>query len=295
MNWEKRLAYPNGTFTTSEKNGTIRRYKVVASEIEHELVSGVKIKGMGYNQSTPGPLLVFEQGETVEVEVTNQLDEPTAFHVHGLSKPNSQDGVPEIEPTPSIEPGKSYTYRFVAWQSGTFLYHSSDAKQVAQGMVGPFVVLPKDQQDTPYMDYVIFLQQWQINALSIEEVTPGLYKLNPFDRDPNFFTINGKSFPDTVPLYTRYGEKIRVRFINKSTQSHSMHFHGHDFRVVEVNGFPRDPVWDDTIDVPSSNRIDIEIPSNNPGVWPINGTKVFHQTNNGKTPGGMSSRLIYLK
>lgn len=65
---------------------------------------------MGYNGITPGPLIILKQGEVAFIEVENQLDEPTALHVHGLSKPNSQDGKPEIEPTPKIEPGKSFTY-----------------------------------------------------------------------------------------------------------------------------------------------------------------------------------------
>ncbi|MDC3418163.1 hypothetical protein [Aquibacillus salsiterrae] len=41
-----------------------------------------------------------------------------------------------------------------------------------------------------------------------------------------------------------------------------------------------------------SNRY-VELIANNPGKWPINGTKTFHQSNNGHTPGGMSTQLIY--
>jgi FtsP/CotA-like multicopper oxidase with cupredoxin domain len=73
-----------------------------------------------------------------------------------------------------------------------------------------------------------------------------------------------------------------------------MHIHGHDFLVSSVDGFPRG-IMDDTINVASGQRWDIEFVANNPGIWPINGTKVFHQSNNGETPGGMVSRLVYLK
>ncbi len=50
---------------------------------------------------------------------------------------------------------------------------------------------------------------------------------------------------------------------------------------------------DDTIDIASGRRIDIEFISNNIGIWPVNGTKTFHQSNNGESPGGMISRLVY--
>jgi len=146
----------------------------------------------------------------------------------------------------------------------------------------------------PYRDYILVLQQWDIPQLTLGKVYPGEYEPNKFDRMPNFFTINGKAFPYTEPLYTRRGEKIRIRFINKSSNSHTMHIHGHDFVIVAIDGFSRKE-FDDTIDVASGRRIDIELLSNNPGIWPVNGTKTFHQSNNGESPGGMITRLIYRK
>ncbi|WP_236614614.1 multicopper oxidase domain-containing protein [Sporomusa ovata] len=146
----------------------------------------------------------------------------------------------------------------------------------------------------PDRDYVIFIQEWQIKQPELGEVFPGCYTPIKFNRQPNFFTLNGKSFPATTPLYTCLGERVRIRFINKSSNSHSMHVHGHDFRVVEVDGFTRN-FMDDTINIASAQRWDIEFCANNPGCWPVNGTKAFHQSNNGKTPGGMTTALIYLR
>lgn len=168
-------------------------------------------------------------------------------------------------------------------------------QQAAQGLIGVFVVLPTEEKmmnmDIPYADYILLLQQWEIPQSSLGKVCPGIYKPNEFNRNPNFFTINGKDFSDTTPLYTMYVEKIRIRFINKSSNSHSMHIHGHDFVVVAVNGFSRKG-FDDTIDVASGRRIDIEFLSNNPGIWPVNGTKTFYQSNNRESPDVMITRLI---
>lgn len=227
------------------------------------------------------------------------MDLPTALHVHGLSKPNSQDGAPDIEPTtPKIFSGQSYTYKFACWQAGTFFYHSTEAFQVSQGLIGSFVVLPYETFINPYLipdhDYVLLLQQWEIPQPELGKVFPGVYKPNKFDRNPNFFTINGKSFPDTSPMFTKLGQKIRMRFINKSSSSHSMHLHCHDFMVTVEDGFPRYCMWDDTINVASGKRMEVDFIANNPGIWPLNGTKTFHQSNNGETPGGMTLRFIYI-
>lgn len=297
--WERRLVYPNGKIASFQSGENTRYYRLVAQPTKHKILSTVTIDGIGFNQQIPGPLLVFKQGELIQIELVNQMDEPTALHVHGLSKPVTEDGIPEIEPTPKIAPGESYVYRFKAWQAGTFFYHASNPLQITQGLLGPLVILPSDETiinkryQVPYRDYVLVLQQWQIPQPTVGEVTPGTFQPEKFDPNPNFFTINGKSFPDTAPLTTKFGEKIRIRFINKSSSAHSMHVHGHDFQVVEVNGFPRYQLYDDTINVASGQRKDIELWSNNPGTFPINGTKTFHQTNNGETPGGMITRIAY--
>lgn len=295
--WEDRLSSPDVPFAEYSYSYNTRHFHLTAEPIKHNILSNITIDALGYNGVTPGPVIVINQGEWISLTVENKLASPTALHVHGLSKPNSQDGAPDIEPsTPKIMPGESFTYKFLAWQAGTFFYHSTMEQQTAQGLMGAFIVLPSEDNSPcrriPYKDYVLVVQQWEIPQPELGKVFSGVYKPNKFDRNPNFFTINGKAFPDTSPLHTKFGEVIRIRFINKSSNSHSMHIHGHDFALVTVDGFPR-MEFDDTIDVASGRRIDIEMMTRNPGIWPINGTKTFHQSNNGESPGGMITRLIY--
>lgn len=64
--------------------------------------------------------------------------------------------------------------------------------------------------------------------------------------------------------------------------------------IVSIDGFDKENLWDDTINLASGKRIDVEFIANNPGIWPINGTKTFHQSNNGESPGGMVTRMIYI-
>ena len=153
--WESRIAYPDGKIADYQTMGNGRYFKLIAEPIKHKILPEVIINGLGYNGMTPGPLLILKQGEWVYIELVNHFDEPTSLHVHGLSKPNSQDGIPEIEPTPKIKPGQSYTYRFQAWQCGTFFYHAGNPLHISLGMIGGFVVIPQSQKHLPKKDYVL--------------------------------------------------------------------------------------------------------------------------------------------
>ncbi|MBT6912809.1 MAG: multicopper oxidase domain-containing protein, partial [Rhodospirillaceae bacterium] len=55
-----------------------------------------KKQGIGYNGASPGPVLRFDEGEEVTINVTNNLDVSTSVHWHGLILPFQQDGVPSI-------------------------------------------------------------------------------------------------------------------------------------------------------------------------------------------------------
>lgn len=295
--WESRIAIPDGKVADYQQKQNIRHFKLKAYPIKHKILSGVVIEALGFNGITPGPLIIVEQGQWVEIEFTNETDEAMGLHVHGLTKPNNQDGIPEIEPTPEVKPGQTYNYKFLAWQTGTFFYHSSKVFLIHNGLLGAFIVLPMmkniNMQYIPNYDYIMVLQQWQIKQPEMGKVFPGVYKPNKFALNPNFFTINGKAYPDTSPMYTELKQRVRFRFINKSSASHSMHVHGHDFKVVAIDGFNKEGIYDDTINVASGERWEVELLSNNPGIWPVNGTKTFHQSNNGEAPGGMITRLIY--
>lgn len=51
-----------------------------------------------------------------------------------------------------------------------------------------------------------------------------------------WWTIDGKRWPNTPKIHVRSGDRVEVRFTNKTDMDHPMHLHGHRFDVVEVNG-----------------------------------------------------------
>lgn len=259
---------------------------------------------------------------------TNRLSEDTSIHWHGLIVPNNVDGVPGIGAGPVIKPGQTYVYDFVVHQAGTFMYHAHamDAKQEMMGLAGMIVSLPR-QQPTD-REYVILLQEWSVQTgngmnmvgmhmgghsasmnagteiMSMSEQTEEpdheanrrILDINPMSMDFNYFTLNGKAFPDTLPLRVRYGERVRIRLGNISMNSHPMHLHGHEFRVVAGDGSDIATPWfKNTINVAPGETWDIDFDANNPGVWAFHCHKPHHTTNEHQPGmGGMFTTVTYV-
>jgi len=111
---------------------------------------------------------------------------------------------------------------------------------------------------------------------------------------PNFFMINGKSFPMTDPIMIKTGENIRVRLIGGGMQPHFLHLHGHDFWHVCQDGAPlASPLRLNTIPVFPGTTSDIIIQGTNPGSWHFHDHSDLSTTNNGIHPGGMMTMLMY--
>ncbi len=112
------------------------------------------------NGRIPGPVLIWREGDEVTLHVTNNLDEDSSIHWHGIILPFDMDGVPGVS-FPGIKPGETFTYRFKVRQSGTYWYHSHSGFQEQTGHYGSIVILPKEPDPIAYdVDYVIQLSDW---------------------------------------------------------------------------------------------------------------------------------------
>ena len=127
-------------------------YALTAGESRVELVDGERTDMWTFNGTSPGPLLQARVGDTMRVTVTNDLDEPTTVHWHGLRIDVAMDGVVHGD-LPAIAPGESFTYEFVVPDAGTFWYHPHVRShiQVEAGLYGPLIVHERDE-DRPDVD-----------------------------------------------------------------------------------------------------------------------------------------------
>jgi FtsP/CotA-like multicopper oxidase with cupredoxin domain len=82
----------------------------------------------------------------------------------------------------------------------------------------------------------------------------------------NRWTINGKSWPDTNPLFTvQQGKRYRLVMDNHSGDEHPVHMHRHTFEITKVGDKPTSGVMKDTISMPRYSTAEIDFVADDPG------------------------------
>jgi FtsP/CotA-like multicopper oxidase with cupredoxin domain len=186
-----------------------------------------------------------------------------------------------------VRPGETFVYNFHIHQEGTYFYHSHMAMQEMAGMLGAFIMHPKE----PYRphcdkDFVIHLQEYAVLANS---TTPDTMSMNW-----NWLLLNGKAGPLATPLIVRQGERVRVRFVNLGMQHHPMHIHGHTFYVTGTEGgrIAESAWWPgNTVLVGVAQARNVEFVANNPGDWMLHCHLPHHMMNQMASQAGPMTRM----
>nr|WP_281019997.1 copper resistance system multicopper oxidase [Minwuia sp. IMCC3060] len=253
--------------------------------------------GVGFNGASPGPVLRFREGEEVTINVTNNLDEDTSIHWHGLILPYQQDGVPKIS-YPGIAPGETFTYRFPIVQSGTYWFHSHSGFQEPDGAYGAIIIEPEGREPYRYdREYVIQLadahphsgdrimrnlkmmpdyynrrqrtlfdflddaKEKGVRAALDDRGDWGDMRMMPTDvEDLQGFTplINGKGPEQNWTGLFRPGERVRLRFINSSAMTYfDIRIPGLKLTVVQADGNDVQPVVVDEFRIAVAETYDV--------------------------------------
>jgi manganese oxidase len=232
------------------------------------------VDAWGYNGSVPGPTIEITEGDRVKILFTNNLPEPTTPHWHGLEVPMHMDGVPGIGQQ-LIMPGETFPYEFTINQNGTFFYHSHMAMQEMLGMIGLFIVHPKNPH-TPRVDrdFGMILQGWAI--------LPNNTIPNTLAMEFNWLTLNGKAGPATTPMIVKQGDRVRIRMVNLGMDHHPIHLHGHQFYVTGTEGgrIP-ESAWypGNTVIVGVAQARDVEFDAVYEGDWMVHCHLPHHMMN----------------
>ena len=235
-------------------DGDTKVFELTIDEIEHRIDAlKAPVKALGFNGVWTGPLVRVTEGDRMRAVFRNNLSETTGIHFHGQSMPNGMDGVPHVTQEP-IAPGDTFAYEFVVRPSGSHMYHShhNATDQVGRGLLGAFIVDPKD----PAQRYDRLYGATQDIVWISNDSLGG-------------FTINGRGFPATYPIVAKLGEVIVIRFMNEGVMMHPWHLHGMPMRVVARDGYPLGSAafTCDTLGVNPGERWDVVVECDNPGVW----------------------------
>lgn len=270
------------------------KFEMTVEEVTLSIAPGFTSKVWAYDGQVPGPLLRVKEGDEVELTLINNTTLNHTIHWHGFYQTASwqSDGVPDITQK-AVEPGESFTYRFIADKKGSLWYHChvNVAEHVGtRGMWGAFIVDPLEPtplEQSVSKDAVLMFSGWNPDVADVygEGGHP--------DESISYFSINGKSFPNTQPLRVKEGDVLRLRLF-AATIPVAFHLHGHDVLVTHKDGLPLDtPIAMDVVPMQPGERYDVIVEMNNPGRWIAHDHHEHHTTNNGKMPGGAVMVLEY--
>jgi hypothetical protein len=185
------------------------------------------ISTIGYNGTSPGPILRMREGVPVTVDVFNETDVPEYVHWHGLHIPSNVDGVEEEE-TPAVPPHGSRRYQFTPRPAGTRWYHTHTMAMAdlnRSTYTGQFGFLMIDSRRDPgNYDHEIFLalRDWEpfFTNQPMDTDEAGQFGPQPerpavLDTRPNglevdslIFSINDKVLGAGEPIRVRMGERV---------------------------------------------------------------------------------------
>ena len=229
------------------------------------------------------------------VSAQDAPNDPHSIHLHGIDVDAANDGVPETSigavpvPLGDIEEsgeghdvsqgeGNVVVYMFSPKNPGTYMYHCHQEADihVQMGMYGALIIYNTDDeaaQSGPGSGKGGKLWGWHYDKdyiLLLSEVDTGqhdseLYSYNPpynpVDYKPQYWFINGLSFPNTVHVGLNWndwiaghkgydpfivgsisknhpnttvtkGEKVLLRVINMGFETQPMHMHGFHGKII---------------------------------------------------------------
>jgi FtsP/CotA-like multicopper oxidase with cupredoxin domain len=235
-------------------DGNTIRYELTAKKAEQEVESGKKLEFYTFNGSVPGQEIRVKVGQQLEVNLTNELDEPVTIHWHGYPVPIDMDGIPGVTQN-AVEPGESFLYSFKATTPGTYWYHShyKSAEQVDRGLYGVLIVEGEEQESLD-RDYTFILDEMNSDG---QKGSTGMMGRSNYD----LYTVNGKTGNAISAYELRTGEKARLRFINAGYISHYLYLGAIEYKVVAIDGqnvIDPKPVRNKLLAVGPGERYDVE-------------------------------------
>lgn len=273
---------------------------LVAEAVTKTLIDGVEVDVWQLRDSAGAALgavpsiLALEEGESVTLEVSNQLPEPIDLMIPGVS----------TGPTTWIAAGASRQITFTAPTAGSYLAHGitqpdPDGEVArAMGLATPIVVHPAGGGKIFYTggptydrDYTLFLQELD-DRLNAAVATSGSGAYSMASYEPNYFFVNGLSVPATrtdrdTRLSNRLGDDVAVRLINGGQITYPMHFHGYHVDVIQRRAeggtmLPETTVVEkDTVAIDLGASADVRLPIHQAGMFPMHTHYVPGVTANG--------------
>jgi FtsP/CotA-like multicopper oxidase with cupredoxin domain len=254
-----------------------------------ELAPDRILSTIGYNGTSPGPILRMKEGKPVTVHVVNDTDTPEFVHWHGFLIPPDVDGSEE-EGTPVVPPHGNRTYQFTPKPSGSRWYHSHAmsmadlSKGTYTGQFGFAYIEPASNPGAYDQELFLALRDWEpfftTQMVDMDENddpnAPQPEKPAVLNTAPNglevtstTYSINDKSLGAGEPIRVSQGQRVLFHFLNASAiENRLLSFGGHKFQVIALDGNPvPNPALVETLAIGAGERVCAIVEMNKPGNW----------------------------
>jgi bilirubin oxidase len=218
---------------------------------------------MGYNGDFLGPTLIMTKGDSLTLNVTNNMSVTTTTHWHGFHVPARYDGGPHqiIQPSDTWSP----TFR-VLNRAGTYWYHphgdGQTERQVSNGLAG--VIIIRDSAEGSYVlprtygvdDFPLIVQTKAFDVL---------YQFAIANHEDSVVMVNG-----TMDAYLDVpAQVVRFRLLNGSSdRTFNFGLSDNDsFHVIATDGgLLAQPVAVNRLVVTNGERAEVLIDFGNRGI-----------------------------
>lgn len=186
----------------------VKRFELVAQSSVFPVDEGVYVKGFSFNGMSPGPMLVVEEGDTVEIVLKNADSVTHGLSIHAANTQTSKF-------LGNVQPGEERVFRFTADFPGVFMYHCAPGghgimAHTMGGQHGMIVVEPKKKyrleaelKRPPDLKLYIVQSEWYASGRDF------------FDGKATYVVFNGYNFRYVnEPIPVRPGDYVRIYFLN---------------------------------------------------------------------------------
>jgi len=278
------------------QQGETRKITLIADEKVLQIApdnaltpGGIMYRAMVFNDTIPGPPIVVNQGDTVEMTLINEGQQIHSIDLHAAVGNNEVNSGP-------LKAGEKKTWEWKAISGGAFMYHcaadglSGVWEHVANGMFGGIIVHPENEKPAKefYMVYGDMYYTGGGNTTGGGNASETHFDMNAFMAGNNNLEVtNGMAFKytpavgaiakldlnkDAQPLMVKPGELTRWYVVNGGpNQFLAFHFISGQMDVKDgfvKNRYGTQDLNDETWTIPpgSASVIEATFPAEGPYV-----------------------------
>lgn len=206
----------------------------------------------------PAPTIIANEGDTLTINLVNQLTVPVSLLFPGQVGVTASGGTPGAI-TQEAPPSGSVTYTFTASEPGTYVYNSGTRPdlQIEMGLVGALIVRPANPMEAYNSTNTAFDHEFLFLLTEMDESIHDLVeqgRMAEVDTTkwfPVYWFMNGRTAPDTMlPAFASWlptqpydcmpmfnpGQRVLMRVIGGGRDPHPLHHHGNNSSIIARDG-----------------------------------------------------------